>query len=89
MKSTPFLKKVPKIANNIVIRKEYFGGLIFNKDTMSVYEINKRTLNLIKFIDGKKSFGDIIPVCSRILNTDINEVKTFLNILRKGRFIQW
>lgn len=54
------LQAVPRLAHGIRVREEKFGGLVFKRTDMTVYEINNRTLKLLHTIDGSKSISSII-----------------------------
>jgi len=76
---------IPCIAYNIVIREEYFGGLVFNKSTVNVYEINKESYKLLNLIDGKRSLRDIMSLYQK----NRCDAKSFLFKLHSNGIILW
>ncbi|MGM0411590.1 MAG: hypothetical protein ACQEQF_12620, partial [Bacillota bacterium] len=45
------MTKYYSLNDNIVLRKEYFGGIIFNKNTGTIIDLDQEAFLLLKYID--------------------------------------
>ena len=45
---SPFVR----LSNTVLIRSEYFGALLFDKQTLAIIEVNKPTTRLLSLVDG-------------------------------------
>jgi len=56
---------IRKISDDLVIREEYFGALIFDRRSLCVTEANKNTLILLRLIDGKRTMKEVAEAYER------------------------
>lgn len=77
----------PYIPEKIVVRKEYFGGLVFNKDTLDVVEINENTYRLLNHIDGATSYREIASKMELLNHYEIERVWDCFRTLRYSGII--
>ena len=48
-----------KVADNIILRKEFFGGLIFRKKDLAIFEINDKTFELLNLVKELRNLDDV------------------------------
>jgi hypothetical protein len=73
-----------KIADLIRIRQEFFGGLIFRKNDLAIFEINDKTYELLDLIEEEKNLEDIFDYFEDKYNVD----KTTFNTITDQLFLQ-
>ncbi|TKJ40397.1 hypothetical protein CEE37_08735 [candidate division LCP-89 bacterium B3_LCP] len=82
------LVTTPRIASDVRIRSESFGGLVFKGSEMGVYEINDLTRLLLDFIDGDTKMRSLIHRCLLELSCDRAEIEQVLqNMIKAGVLI--
>ena len=75
-----------KINSDLKIREEFFGGLIFNKYSGKIIEINKTAFDYIKAIISKDELDNIYKKYATFPNDKIeSDMKNFLNKLIEKR----
>ena len=84
-----FRDHVPSISPNMILRREWFGGLVFSRDTMKILEINANTYNLLSHIDGRKSILEIIHIISQELHCDSKFIEDIITRLRSEGVLVW
>lgn len=74
--------QIPKLSDDLLIRKEDFGFLVFNPKTDTVFQTNSVGAEIIHLCDGKVNIADISMIITEIFEvekeTAINDVKAFL-----------
>lgn len=86
------LERKPKISNEVIYRKEFFGGLVFKKDIAYIFEINKMGYILFKLINGKNTISNIINKLNKLYNKEKLskiEIIEYLKKLDKIGVIKW
>ncbi len=60
MQSLHYTDKPLMLSSHVVLRPEYFGGLIFDQNSLSVIEISHPTLKILSLVDGTLSQREIV-----------------------------
>ncbi|MBN2642783.1 MAG: hypothetical protein JXR78_14110 [Victivallales bacterium] len=85
MDDASFPSYIPKIPAKLIIRKEHFGALLFDRDSLAVIEINDNTLGLLHLIDGQRPFCEIAQSYAQTFSVTEQKVMEFLkSLLDKG-----
>ena len=87
------LNKKPKIAEDIIVRQEDFGGLAYNPRNITITEFNNIGLVILKMCNGKNSISQIIRQISDAWKKDEKEVKNdvinFIGNIESRGLIKW
>ena len=71
------------VSDQIVFRKEFFGGLIFKKTDLSIKEINEASYDLLAIVEKKNSIDQIIcEYQEKYSNVDRTEIISFIQDLK-------
>jgi len=71
------------LSDQIVFRREFFGGLIFKKTDLSIKEINEASYDLLAIIEKINSTDQIIyEYKKKYLNVDRTEILSFIQDLK-------
>lgn len=88
MKSDSSLERVPKLFSFIVVRREYFGGYIFNPYHLDPLPMNEIGIEIIELCNGSKTIAEIINLLCGIFSLPFKVLRsTILNAL--GAFSQY
>ena len=69
--------------NNVVLRKEYFGGLVFNKDTGNTLDVDRETFVLLQLLDqNSQLFKNEISYLMKKLDYSF-EISDLTRVLKK------
>ena len=89
MKHDNDIMKIPKISETYVIRAEHFGGLLFNKNSISIMELNTWSYDLLKCVDGEKNIQEIIEIYVTKSNVNRSDVLKFIKKLNMEGILIW
>ena len=81
-------KCIPRVPERLIIREEYFGALIFDRDSLIINEANHNTLQLLRIIDGEKTFSEIIQSYTSASALPTEKVRQFLELLLNKGLIE-
>lgn len=79
----PAMSSRPRLRNNIKIRRESFGAIIFDPSNSVYYEINHPGLNLLSLFDGTRTESDVKLVAKGKLDLRDKETRDFLGNLKR------
>lgn len=80
--------KNPKLCENIVIRKEWFGGLVFKKSDMSVFQVNDATFHVLELIINNFSFDDLLHTIQKNYQLEKKDLQKLLKVLNANKVIK-
>lgn len=69
------LSKIPKIYSFIVVRKEYFGGYLFNPYLFEPIKMNHLGMRIIEMCDGSRNMHEIINEVSHEFSMETEYIK--------------
>jgi hypothetical protein len=78
-----------KISDQIQIRKEFFGGLIFRKSDFAVFEINDKTLEYLEMIKISGCIEEICDFFKRKYDIDEKTFNSLTSLLLEHRIIYY
>ena len=78
----------PKLCENIVVRKAWFGGLVFRKSDMSVFQVNDATYHVLELIKNANSFNNIYEEIKKDYNLARNNLQELLEVLYANKVIK-
>jgi len=70
------LERVPKLFSFIVVRREYFGGYIFNHYHIDPLPMNEIGMGIIELSNGSKTIAEIINSLCSIFSLPFNILRT-------------
>jgi len=79
---------LPRISDDVVIREEYFGALIFDRRSLSVTEANESTLRLLRLVDGKRTMEEVAEAYGSVSELPKAEVLAFLEEIRRKGIVE-
>jgi len=79
-----------RLKENIKFREEFFGGLLFNRNTRKICSVNKTGALIIKMIKKGKTRMEIFNFLKkkfRLNKTDLKDIENFLIKLEKNNIV--
>ena len=76
-----------RFAEGVVLRAEYFGGLLFSRRTQSITELNHDSYRLCSLVDGNGSIEDILDKFCGNDTECSSRALDFLMSLRRGGYL--
>ncbi len=67
------MESVPKVSTNVKVRSEQFGLLLVSKRT-PILALNKDSMEIWNYFDGKTSLGDIADMINSQFESDSVEI---------------
>lgn len=67
---------VYRLCNNIKIREEKFGGLVYDRRTDEIRWVNQTAFEILRLINGKNKLTDVFNVLTEKYNIDSKRLKT-------------
>jgi hypothetical protein len=75
-------------SKGVVLRREYFGGLLFSRRTQSIIELNHDSYRLCSLVDGRRTIEQVVDVFCSSRSACVQELNDFLLDLRTRGFLE-
>jgi radical SAM protein with 4Fe4S-binding SPASM domain len=76
-------------APDVIVRREHFGGIAFNKRNGKLVEVDREACRLLELADGKMGLWNLVNTIETELNTNVNrsEIHQLVTLLRSNGFL--
>ena len=82
------LKNPVRLSSKVVLRKEFFGGLLYDKKALRVSELNDKTYSLLQLVDGTRTVDELARLYSSQKSVPKDIVLNFIEELFRQSILE-